>query len=571
MTTLLNPRCLTFGALLLSLVLLVLVQPFDAGYADLRRTIARTLSIYWQDPTWQHGALAPLIAGWLVWRRREELAALPARGSAWGLALLLLSVLFYYAGFKANSFYFGAAAVQGFIAGAVLWVLGWSHARALFFPWLMLCFAWPLIFLEDTIAFRLRLVMVSGTVWLLNTLGVATLVDGTALLSAPNPEIGREAGAVFSLQVDGPCSGMRSLFALMMVSALFSYFRQPTVPRRLLLFVTSIPLAVLANLARLLILLAASATFGQDFAVGNEEKEVSTFHFLSGIAVFVVALTGLQGISSLMNRLLPRRVAQSIPAVCVPGVSPAGSPVSKMNLALTVRIALIPLSAVAAVLACRYSPPLIRERDSGVVMRLPGGVSRFLGQPGEASEVEKQLLPSDTEIVKMNYRTAAYGPGTQDQAEVTLVLAGAERRSIHRPEVCLTGQGWTLLDSRTVPVEIAPGRELRVRDLFIEKTVHFADGKPRLIRAHYLYWFVGTDVTTPSHLERVWLTAWDSVTRNVNHRWAYASVLALVTDNFTPEEIGQRARDSDQTLQMMLDLIRDLVPRIQKDFMSGSK
>ncbi len=314
MTTLLNPRHLTLGVLLFSLALLVLVQPFDAGYADLRRTIARTLSIYWQDPTWQHGALAPLIAGWLVWRRRAEIAALPVRGSAWGLALLLLASLFYYAGFKANSFYFGIAAVQLFIAGAVLWVLGWSHARALFFPWLMLCFAWPLIFLEDTIAFRLRLVMVDGTSWLLNTLGVATLVDGTALLSAPNPEIGREAGAFFSLKVDGPCSGMRSLFALMMVSALFSYFRQPTVPRRLLLFATSIPLAVLANLARLLILLAASAAFGQDFAVGNEEKEVSTFHFLSGIAVFAVALVGLQAASGLMNRLLP-------PAV---GVKPLG-------------------------------------------------------------------------------------------------------------------------------------------------------------------------------------------------------------------------------------------------------
>ncbi len=329
MTSLLNPRLLTLAVLLPSLVLLMLVQPYDAGYADLRRTIARTLSIYWQDPTWQHGALAPLIAGWLVWRQRRELAMLPVRGSWWGLPLLLLSALLYYAGFKANSFYFGAAAVQCFIAGAVVWLLGWRHARELFFPWLMLCFTWPLLFLEDTIAFRLRLILVEATSWLLNTIGVATLVDGTALLSAPAPDLNHKAGAVFSLRVDGPCSGMRSLFALMMVSALFSYFRQPTLPRRVLLFLTSIPLAVLANLVRLLILLAASAAFGQDFAVGNEEKEVSTFHFLSGIAVFVVALAGLQAVSKLMNRLLPRRVAQSVPAVCVAGVSPAGSPVSK--------------------------------------------------------------------------------------------------------------------------------------------------------------------------------------------------------------------------------------------------
>lgn len=307
MNSLVSTRHLTLAALVLSLGLLVLLQPYDAGYADLRRTIARTLAIYWQDPTWQHGALAPLIAGWLVWRRRKELAALPACGSWWGLPVLMLSVLLYYAGFKANSFYFGAAAVQAFIAGAVLWMLGWPQARLLFFPWLMLCFSWPLLFLEDTMAFRLRLILVESTSWLLNSLGVATLVDGTALLSAPSAALGRETGALFSLKVDGPCSGMRSLFALMMVSALFSYFRQPALARRMLLFATSIPLAVLANLARLLILLAASVAFGQDFAIGNAEKEVSTFHFLSGIAVFVVALGGLQGISSLMDRVLSKR------------------------------------------------------------------------------------------------------------------------------------------------------------------------------------------------------------------------------------------------------------------------
>jgi hypothetical protein len=63
---------------------------------------------------------------------------------------------------------------------------------------------------------------------------------------------------------------------------------------------------VLANLVRLLILLAASAMFGQDFAVGNEQKEVSTFHFLSGLAVFVVALGGMEAASLTMNRVWSR-------------------------------------------------------------------------------------------------------------------------------------------------------------------------------------------------------------------------------------------------------------------------
>lgn len=232
-----------------------------------------------------------------------------------------------------------------------------------------------------------------------------------------------------------------------------------------------------------------------------------------------------------------------------------------------IRVMLVPLLGVVAVLACRLTPAMKQSRDSGVVMRLPGGASRFLGEAGEMSEEEKRLLPGDTEIVRMKYRSAAYGAGTRDEAEVTLVLAGAERRSIHRPEVCLTGQGWTLLGSETVEIEVRAGERLRVKDLLIEKAVQLPGGGTRAMRAHYLYWFIGTDVTTPSHFERIWLTTWDSVTRNVNHRWAYASVLALVTESFTPEEIGQRVRDSEQTLAMVSDLVRDLAPKFQKDLM----
>ena len=306
-----NPTVLGWalvGVVSVALILMMAIQPFDAGYADFRRTIVQTLLIYWRDPTWQHGALAPLIAVWLVWRQRSELVQLPLNSSYWGLSLLVVSAILYYAGFKANSFYFGVASIQLFLAGSVLWVFGWQYAHKLFFPWLILCFSWPLIFLEDTIAFRLRLVMVECASWVLNVLGVDTLVEGTSLVSAPDQESGRGAGDVFSLKVDGPCSGMRSLFALMMVSALFSYFREKSVRRRIALFATSIPLAVLANLVRLLILLAATAIFGQDFAVGNEEKEVSTFHFLSGIAVFVVALAGLQAIAGLMRIVWPVKI-----------------------------------------------------------------------------------------------------------------------------------------------------------------------------------------------------------------------------------------------------------------------
>ena len=290
-----------------SALLLIVILPYAAGYGHHRRTLLQTLLKHWADPTWQHGALAFPIVGYLMWRMREELSRIPAHPSSAGIAIMLLAGFSYYAGYKAHLIYPGFGGVQLFAAGAVIWLFGWQRMKACLFPWLMITFAWPLLFLDESLAFHLRLLMVACAGGVLDLLGVDVLREGTALMSAPDPAAGLEAGALFRMNIDGPCSGMRSLFALMMVSALFAYFRQRVLWKRWVLFLCSFPLAVIANMARIFLLIAASAVFGQDFAVGDAEKEVSTFHFVSGIVVFIVALGGLELISLLLNRLLRKR------------------------------------------------------------------------------------------------------------------------------------------------------------------------------------------------------------------------------------------------------------------------
>jgi exosortase len=542
----------------LALLMLVVSQPYAAGYGEFRLTLWRELVIRWQDPTWEHGFLALLIAGWLVWRQRSSLAVIPAKGSAWGFFIMALAMLFYYAGYKANNYYFGAFGVQWFVAGAILWIWGIEHSKRLFFAWLIFGFSWPLIFLEESVGYRLRVLMVESVSMVLNLIQVDTIRDGTALTSAPDAASGRALGQLFSLKVDGPCSGMRSLFALLMVSALFGYFSQRTLWRRLVIFACSLPLAIIANMARIFILLGGSVAFGQDFAVGNEEKEVSTFHFVSGIAVYLVALLGLQTVAVLLNRFAgPDQPPESLPAA---------RPASPLP-ALFIRPWVMAIMVTLAIAGCRLSPEVTAGSQAGVVMKLPAGIGRFVGDVEEPDQVEKELLPADTQMVKMRYRTLS-SPELRDVANVTLVLSGAERRSIHRPEVCLDGQGWTLLESRVIPVEISPGRILQVKDLHIERIWVAPDGSRRPLRAHYVYWFVGTDVTTPHNATRVWLSSWDNITRNVNHRWAYPSVTAWVTENFDPAETGQRRRSSEETMEVILTLIKNLTPRFQTSFMA---
>jgi exosortase len=291
---------LLFGA---ALMLLMALQPYAAGYGHFRRTIFAELSMQWHDATWQHGALVPFIVGYLIWHRRSDVAQLPESSSRWGLVLIIGALLIYFAGFRANVFYFGYLGVMVLIAGASLWFEGWQRSRTRMFAWLMLGFMWPLPFLEESIGYQMRLLMVKTTGFVLNAIGVESLVSGTALQSMPSIEFGRKAGELFSVGIAAPCSGMRSLFALLVVGALFSYFRQRVMWRRIVLFSTILPIAIVANMARILVLIFAAMIFGQTWAIGDAEKEVSVFHEFTGIVVFLVALLLLQFASWLLNRM----------------------------------------------------------------------------------------------------------------------------------------------------------------------------------------------------------------------------------------------------------------------------
>ena len=227
------------------------------------------------------------------------------------------------------------------------------------------------------------------------------------------------------------------------------------------------------------------------------------------------------------------------------------------------RSTIIMVLAAVAVFACRFSPEPSQGEESGVVMSLPSSIGPFIGEPGEVSKVERETLPSDTEMTRMIYHTAGARAVDRDALTTTIVLSGTERRSIHRPEVCLTGQGWSIVDAQTIPVTLADGQEFSVRDLLIEKPQLLEDGSRKNLRAHYVYWFVGSDVTTPSHWTRMWLSSRDCILRNVNHRWAYPAILGLVTDNFEPAVIGQKKRNSDETLDLIKRLIHELAPKFQ--------
>ncbi len=150
---------ISWSMLMFSLVLLMAVQPYAAGYGHIRRTICSELLMRWRDATWQHGALVPFIVGFLIWRRRQDVSQLPESSSLWGFVLIVFALFFYFAGFRANNFYCGYLGVMTLLAGASLWLEGPQRSCARLFAWLMLGFMWPLPFLEESIGYQMRLLM----------------------------------------------------------------------------------------------------------------------------------------------------------------------------------------------------------------------------------------------------------------------------------------------------------------------------------------------------------------------------------------------------------------------------
>jgi hypothetical protein len=198
--------------------------------------------------------------------------------------------------------------------------------------------------------------------------------------------------------------------------------------------------------------------------------------------------------------------------------------------------------------AVYLTPEATGISEAGVNMELPDSVGTYLGFDRAVSESERQFLPKDTEFAKKGYVGA--GP-TEINCEI--VLSGAQRNSIHRPQVCLVGQGWTILDEKPLPILLANERTQRIRLLTLTRV---ENGKT--INGYFLYWFVGKDATADDDFKRIVLTSWDRVTKGTNHRWAYVILSGIMP----------KAGDSEEARKELLNYLtgfaRDIIPLIQK-------
>ncbi len=235
------------------------------------------------DSYYGHGFLIPLVSAYLVWRKRKEIAQLPKESSSWGLVLLVVGLLIHLASAMVKVYFTSGFSILISVSGLVLYLGGKRLLRAVGFPIFMLFFMIPFpLVVIGTAVLRLKLFAAMCATVILHLIGMPAVQQGSTIFM-------RNA----TVLVDDPCSGLRSLLSLLTLGVLFAYLKQARLSRRVLFFLSSIPIAIFANVIRIVMLAGIADIYGVDVAL-------KFFHDFSGFVVFGLALGGL----SLVGRVL---------------------------------------------------------------------------------------------------------------------------------------------------------------------------------------------------------------------------------------------------------------------------
>jgi exosortase len=261
------------------------------GFAVLYRHVAAKLVFdWWNDGNYSHGFFIIPIAAYLAWERRDQVSAARHRPSAAGLLVVIGSMLVLTAGVLGSELFLSRISIVGMAVGIVLFFFGWARLRVLAFPLAFLILMIPLpAIIFNQIAFPLQLVASRFGEFTLASVDIPVLREGNVLILAHA-----------SLEVAEACSGIRSLITLLTLGIVFGYFADPRAWVRTVVALSSIPVAIVANGARIAGTGIAAHAFGPAAAEGF-------FHEFSGWIVFIAAFVMMLGLQRAILLLAPDR------------------------------------------------------------------------------------------------------------------------------------------------------------------------------------------------------------------------------------------------------------------------
>jgi len=263
-----------------------------------------TLIVYWQDlsilanealqnEAVSHIILVPLLASFLIYRKREPLKASltierlrkKAEGisvsEVTGIALCLSALLLYWYG--SYTFYpleYHIASLIMFLTGVTLTLFNIKTLMALIFPVLLLIFLLPPPSnITFTAGAALGNLNAQASYTLLKTLGVP--VNLTSIYGPPTITLNNTAQNPPKFTVDLPCSGIYSLVAFAMFATFLVCIIRGSTAKKILLFPIGFLMLPILNILRISLVVFIADRLGEAIAM-------TIFHLFSGwLLIFI--------------------------------------------------------------------------------------------------------------------------------------------------------------------------------------------------------------------------------------------------------------------------------------------
>jgi len=239
---------------------------------------------WWLDSNYSHGFLVPLVSAYLIWKKKDRLKSLEKKRSYWGLLTLLLGLGIYIAGTAGSEYFSARFSLVIVLFGLIFYLNGKEWAKELLFPVAFLAFMVPIPYvIYYSIAFPMQLFSTKLSYYILHSIGLPSIRQGN-IIYLPN----------YSLEVVEACSGLRSLVSLLALGTFFAYVTFKSNLKRFILFLSIFPIAIGANIFRILITAVGayvvSPKLAEDF-----------LHKLSGLIVFLISVFSLFILSRLIR------------------------------------------------------------------------------------------------------------------------------------------------------------------------------------------------------------------------------------------------------------------------------
>lgn len=475
---------------------------------------------------YSHGFLIPVISLYLIWQKKHLLEQLEFTGSWLGVAITFIGAGIFILAELGGVYTIIQYSFLLTLYGVLLSLAGVKAFKVVGIPLLILIFMLPLPnFLYNDLSSQLQLISSEIGVFVIRSFGISVFLEGNVI----------DLGS-YKLQVVEACNGLRYLFPLMTLGFIMAYFYHATMWKRVIIFLSTIPITILMNSFRIGVIGVMVEHWGQGMAEGF-------LHDFEGWVIFMACF----GILFIEMWLLMRITKDKRPLKEAFGIDPPEpTPQGATLLARTLPVQFP--SAIVVLLATLVGAVFIGERQETVPVRKP-----FIefpltlnGWEGRESTMEQIFIDrlKLTDYAMINY----IGPSDGEVVNFYSAYYKSQRKdsTTHSPRACIPGGGWQIVRHEQQKVE---GVSVGDIPLVVNRLVIQKDKIKQLV----YYWFQqrGRVITNESVVK--WYFFVDSIQRNRTD-----GALVRLTTTLKP---GQDINIADERLREFASNISQLLPQ----------